>query len=54
MPGSEVLAAGFGEDGDAEETRHPVQVVLIARHGQHFRDHRQLSPVSAELLHLFL
>ena len=53
MSRGEVLTTRLGKDVDAEEAGHSVQVILVARHGQHLGDDRLLSPVSAELLDQF-
>ena len=54
MSASQVLATSLCENVDAEEASHPVQVVLVARHGEDFGNDRHLRPVSAELLHQLL
>ena len=54
MFGGQVSAAGLGQDVDAKETRHAVEIIRIARHGQDLGNDGGLGPVRAELFHQLL
>jgi len=48
---SDLGSAGLSEHIYAEETGHPVQIVLVLGHRNHLRYDRLLGPLGAELLH---